>query len=74
MTYQLFKSLGDPQRLHIISLLKNAELSASEILDELDIGQSTVSHHMKVLTDVGAVISTPHGKWITLVPVTVNKL
>ena len=51
----IFKSLGDPHRMKIITLLREQELNAGEILQELDIGQSTLSHHMKTLIDSGMV-------------------
>ena len=41
----------------------NTELSAGEILESMDIVQSTLSHHMKVLTDNGVVTATRSGKW-----------
>lgn len=53
-----FRALGDPSRLLILNLLATAEgpMSVGEIVDELDLAQSTVSHHLKVLGDVGFVL------------------
>ena len=53
----VFKALGDEHRLRILRLLAKKELSAGEIV------QSTLSHHMKVLTDNGVVTATRSGKW-----------
>ena len=49
-----FKALGDPTRVLILNLLATAArpMSVAEIVDELDVGQSTVSHHLKILGDV----------------------
>ena len=64
VTYdQIFKAIGDPHRLLILSLLREKEMSAGEILQALDIVQSTLSHHMKSLTDAGVVTAVRHGKW-----------
>jgi len=64
VTYdQIFKSVGDPHRLQILALLREKELSAGEILQALDVVQSTLSHHMKSLVDAGVVRAVRHGKW-----------
>ena len=49
-----FKALGDPTRILILNLLATAArpMSVAEIVDALDVGQSTVSHHLKILGDV----------------------
>jgi DNA-binding transcriptional ArsR family regulator len=52
-----FRVLGDPSRILILNLLATAErpMSVGEIVEELDLVQSTVSHHLKMLGDVGFV-------------------
>lgn len=60
---KFFKALGDENRLRILTLLKSGELCACKILDELHIGQPTLSHHMKVLTEAGVVVPRKEGKW-----------
>ncbi len=49
-----FRALGDPSRILILNLLATEArpMSVGEIVDALDIGQSTVSHHLKILGDV----------------------
>ena len=49
-----FRALGDPTRIVILNLLATAErpMSVAEIVDAVDVGQSTVSHHLKILGDV----------------------
>ncbi len=60
---RIFRALGDPHRIQIINLLKEKELSAGEILEAIDVVQSTLSHHMKTLSDSGAVNAVRRGKW-----------
>ncbi len=58
-----FKALGDPHRVMILKLLREKELSAGELLESIDIVQSTLSHHMKSLVDAGIVRAQRRGKW-----------
>lgn len=60
---RIFKALCDVNRLMILSLLQNGEKCACRLLEELHIGQSTLSHHMKILCDSGIVIGRKEGKW-----------
>jgi DNA-binding transcriptional ArsR family regulator len=50
-----FRALGDPSRIMILNLLATAgrAMSVGEMVDVLDLAQSTVSHHLKVLSEVG---------------------
>jgi ArsR family transcriptional regulator len=59
-----FKALSDPNRLAVFSLLSCCELCACDILKQLDIHQTTLSHHMKVLADCGLVRTRRDGKCI----------
>jgi len=61
---QLFKVLSDLNRLKILSLLTHGELCACVILEELQITQPTLSHHMKILCDSGLAFGRKEGKWI----------
>jgi DNA-binding transcriptional ArsR family regulator len=53
-----FRALGDPSRILILNLLATAErpLSLGEIVERADLAQSTVSHHLKNLAEVGFVL------------------
>lgn len=51
----VFRALGDESRMEILSLLEKQELCAMELLQRVSIVQSTLSHHMKVLTESGLV-------------------
>ena len=57
------KALSDPNRLRIIQLLTYGEQCGCELLDQMQISQSTLSHHMKMLEDSGLVSSVRKGKW-----------
>ena len=61
---RIFKAFCDENRLQILELLQNGEYSASEILAGLNISQSTLSHHMKILCESGIVSPRRDGKWI----------
>ena len=61
---KLFKALGDENRIQILRMLRGGEKCACELLEELNISQSTLSHHMKILCDVGIVLAHKEGKWM----------
>ena len=50
-TAMIFKALCDERRLEILELLQEKEMCAKELMVDLNMGQSTLSHHMKVLCD-----------------------
>jgi DNA-binding transcriptional ArsR family regulator len=58
-----FKALADPTRIQIVSLLarRGTPISVGEIVAAVDVGQSTVSAHLKVLADVRFVLSDQRG-------------
>ncbi len=60
---RIFKAMSDENRLKILELLQKKDRNASEILAEMDFGQSTLSHHMRLLLDAGIVESYRNGKW-----------
>lgn len=60
---RLFKAFCDVNRLTILDLLKGGEKCACDLLDELQIGQPTLSHHMKILCDAGIIQGRKEGKW-----------
>ena len=60
----IFKALGDENRIRILKLLKCGEKCACKLLEELNISQSTLSHHMKILCDAEIVTGRKDGKWM----------
>ena len=61
---KVFKALGDRNRLMIMDLISENELNAGQILRQVKMGQSTLSHHMKILCDCGIVISRKDSRWV----------
>ena len=59
----IFKSLSDENRIRILKLLCSGEKCACKLLEELNISQPTLSHHMKILCDAGIVSGRREGKW-----------
>lgn len=61
---KIFKALGDKNRLMIMDLISKEELSAGKILEQVNMGQSTLSHHMKILCDSGIVNARKDSRWV----------
>ena len=62
---QVFKILGDENRLRIVMLIaKQEEICACNLLDTLNIAQPTLSHHMKLPSSCGLVKSRKDGRWM----------
>lgn len=63
---EIFKALSDGTRLAIIEKLTMKELCACELQEALELGiaQSSLSYHMKKLTEAGLISTTREGKWI----------
>jgi DNA-binding transcriptional ArsR family regulator len=58
-----FRALGEASRVLILNRLAVARrpMTVGEIVDALDLGQSTVSHHLKVLADTGFLLVERRG-------------
>ncbi len=61
---KIFKALCDPKRLAILQELRAGEKCACVLQQPLDLTQSGLSYHMKILCDSGLVISRQEGKWM----------
>ena len=61
----LFKALADPARVAILATLARAgnEVCVCDFTAGLELNQSTVSHHLKLLKDAGLVTSVRRGTW-----------
>lgn len=57
----LLESLADPTRLRLLRLLEHAELGVAELVEVLQMPQSTVSRHLKTLLDQGLVVARSRG-------------
>ncbi|MGZ5496073.1 MAG: ArsR/SmtB family transcription factor [Candidatus Aminicenantales bacterium] len=60
----IFKALADPTRLRISLLLRERELCVCELMFILEMEQSRVSHHMRVLREAGLAEDVRDGRWI----------
>jgi ArsR family transcriptional regulator len=64
---QVFKALGDPVRLRLVSLIgahQGGEVCVCELTDAFDLTQPTISHHLKVLREAGIITSERRGTWV----------
>lgn len=60
----VFKAFCDENRIKILRLLANGEKCACKLLEEMNVTQPTLSHHMKILCDSGIVVGRKDGKWM----------
>lgn len=60
---KVFKALCDPKRLAILEQLRSGEKCACVLQEPMDLTQSGLSYHMKILCDSGLVASRQEGKW-----------
>ena len=60
---KVFKAFCDEKRLRILELLQDGEKCTCVLNEELDIPQSTLSYHMKILCESGMVTGRQEGKW-----------
>jgi ArsR family transcriptional regulator len=63
---EIFRSLADPTRLRIITLLRAMELSVGELAQVLGQSQPRVSRHVKILIDAGLAERRKEGSWVFL--------
>lgn len=63
-TALIFKAFCDENRVKILKLLCTGEKCACKILEDLNITQPTLSHHMKILCDSEIVVGRKEGKWM----------
>lgn len=60
----VFKALCDENRVRVLKMLVTGEKCACRLLEELNVTQPTLSHHMKILCDSGIVVGRKEGKWM----------
>lgn len=63
---KVFKALGDPVRLRLLSLITSAEGESCvcDLTSAFDLTGPTISHHLKVLREAGLVDSERRGTWV----------
>lgn len=63
-TALIFKAFCDENRIRILKMLTSGEKCACKMLEELNVTQPTLSHHMRILCDSGVVVGRKEGKWM----------
>lgn len=61
---RMFKAFSDERRLEILEKLQTGEKCASELIEDMYMGQSTLSHHMKILCESGVVTTRKTGTFV----------
>jgi|SRR6476469_4138028 len=59
-----FHALSDETRLEIVSMLIGGERCVCELTDALDVAQSRLSFHLRVLKEAGLVLDRKDGRWV----------
>jgi ArsR family transcriptional regulator len=63
----LLKALADPVRLRLMSMIAShadGEACVCDLNDAFDLSQPTISHHLKVLHEVGLLDRSKRGVWV----------
>ena len=60
----LLQALADENRLRILEALRGGEACVCELQETLDLGQSLLAHHLRVLREAGLVQDRRDGRWI----------
>jgi ArsR family transcriptional regulator len=60
---KVFKAFCDEKRLRILELMQSGEKCTCVLIEKLDMPQSTLSYHMKILCESGIVAGREEGKW-----------
>ena len=75
----VFKALGDPVRLRLVSLIgarDGGEVCVCDLTSAFELSQPTISHHLKVLREAGLIDSERRGTWVyyRLVPTALERM
>lgn len=60
---RIFKAVSDGTRLRILCLLEPGSLCVCNIVEVLELAQSTVSKHLSILKNAGLVADSKSGRW-----------
>ncbi|MGW4624527.1 ArsR/SmtB family transcription factor [Streptomyces rubiginosohelvolus] len=76
---KVFKALGDPVRLRLLSMIasrEGGEICVCDLTPAFDLSQPTISHHLKLLRQAGLIDCERRGTWVYywLLPGTIDKL
>jgi ArsR family transcriptional regulator len=59
---EILRALGDRTRLSVLQALLAEPLHVNDLMERVSVGQSLLSHHLKVLRDAGLVLAKRDGK------------
>jgi DNA-binding transcriptional ArsR family regulator len=59
-----FKALGEPVRLQILNVLRDGEMTVSELVEATELGQANVSKHLQLLHGLGFVTRRKEGLFV----------
>jgi ArsR family transcriptional regulator len=59
-----FRALGDETRLRILEELVAGEASVTDLTERLGVGQSLMSHHLRILREAGLAADRRSGRWV----------
>ncbi|MEW2396655.1 metalloregulator ArsR/SmtB family transcription factor [Streptomyces sp. NPDC046862] len=76
---KIFKALGDPVRLRLLSLIASragGEVCVCDLTPAFDLSQPTISHHLKLLRQAGLIDCERRGTWVYywMLPGTLDRL
>jgi ArsR family transcriptional regulator, arsenate/arsenite/antimonite-responsive transcriptional repressor len=60
----LLRALAEPIRLQVVHALQHGERCVCDLTSDLDLAQSKLSFHLKVLKDAGLIRARQEGRWI----------
>jgi len=60
----VYKALSDANRRQILTLLKQKDMSVTEILQNFDLTPASISHHLSILKQANLVIAERQGQFI----------
>jgi len=63
-TAEAFSALGDPIRLHVLSVLRDGTQCVCELREKIDVAPNLLSYHLKVLREAGLVEAVRRGRWV----------
>lgn len=76
---RVFKALGDPVRLRLLSMIASragGEVCVCDLTPAFDLAQPTISHHLKLLREAGLIAAERRGTWVyyRLLPAATDRL
>ncbi len=61
---RVLRALADENRLRILEILRDGEHCVCELQSSVEIGQSLLSHHLRILREAGIVQDRREGRWV----------